>query len=118
MSSVRGRGERLYGGVVTVDRPAPDNVARLDHNAARSITRMMQNGLAIDVPRLRTLGVRCLREMAELEGEIEGLCGVKVNPASGPQVADLLFSLAGARGGEAKENGEVGHAGIHTGNRH
>ena len=84
-------GPRLYGGVRLVTRPAPDNVARMDHAAMRSVVRMAQNGIAVDAGRLRGLGARCEREMHSLQVEIENLVNIKINPASGKQVADLLF---------------------------
>lgn len=90
-----GKAIRLYGGVVLSDRPAPDNIARMDHNAMRAVVRMAQNGIAVDTGALRALQAQCEREMAELEGEIEALTGVAVNPASGKQVADLLFRRLG-----------------------
>jgi DNA polymerase I len=82
---------RMYGGIVFSNRPAPDNIARMDHNAMRAVVEMRKNGIAVDVGALRGLGAQCAREMEDLAGQIEGLVGVKVNPGSGKQVADLLF---------------------------
>lgn len=94
---------RLYGGVRLVDRPAPDNVARLDHNAMRGISRMMQNGLAVDKGALDALRVQCVDEMADIERQMEGLTGIKVNPGSPKQVADLLFHKLHLGAGKVKK---------------
>lgn len=96
-------GPRLYGGVRLVNRPAPDNIARMDHNAMRAIVRMQQNGIAIDVPRLKALGGKCDGLMVDLERRIEESTGVKVNPASGKQVAELLFRHLGLGAGKEKK---------------
>lgn len=96
-------GPRLYGGVRLVDRPAPDNVARMDHNAMRAITRMQQNGICIDVPRLTALGVKCDGILRELENRIEGLVGVRINLGSPDQVAELLFRRLGLGAGKEKK---------------
>lgn len=98
-----GLGPRLYGGVRLVDRPAPDNVARMDHNAMRAVVRMRQNGIAVDPGRLRALGVRCDREMEWLQREINHLTNGTVNPGSGKQVADLLFRKLGLGQGKTKK---------------
>lgn len=96
-------GPRLYGGVRMVDRPAPDNVARMDHNAMRCITRMAANGIAVDRGRLRALGTRCTLDMVDLANRVEELTGVRCNPASGDQVADLLFRRLGLGAGKIKK---------------
>lgn len=94
---------KLYGGVIMSNRPAPDNIARMDHNAMRAVVEMRRNGMAVDLGALRGLGARCQREMDTLAQEIEGLTGVRVNPGSGKQVAELLFRTLGLGGGKEKK---------------
>jgi len=98
-----GKSKRLYGGVVMSNRPAPDNIARMDHNAMRAVVEMRKNGMAVDLGLLRGLGERCQREMDMLAQEIEGLTGVRVNPGSPQQVAKLLFETLGLGRGAVKK---------------
>ena len=74
-----------------LNAPSPANIALIDNGAIPMISRMMQNGIAVNRDALsdlsRTLAADCLR----IEQEIADCVGERVSPSSPPQVAALLF---------------------------
>jgi DNA polymerase-1 len=91
----------LFGGVrFPIDRPSPGNVSRLDHNVLPMIDAMHRNGIRVDIAHMESLGRQLGENMTATEGEIARVVGKRhaINPASPPQVAELLFKKLRVQG--------------------
>lgn len=82
---------RLYNGVRLVDRPAPENVRRLDLGAVPLINEMNGRGLFLDCDAMECLNLEIGNELESIEQTIEELVGRRINPESSPQCASLVF---------------------------
>lgn len=82
---------RLYGGVRLVDRPAPENVRRLDLGALPLINKMNRTGIYLDCDEMECLSLEIHNQMEVLEAQIRETAGRTINPESSIQVAELVF---------------------------
>ena len=67
--------------------------------------RMEGRGIAIDRPTLARLSSDFATESARLEGEIQKLAGMPLNPGSPKQIGDVLFGSLGLPGGTKTKTG-------------
>lgn len=81
--------------------PSPKNVWKLDAGAMPMIARMSQRGLQVDLTHFANMDVSLTKDMDRATEEVHTLTGYYINPGSGDQVADLLFSKMGLK--QAKE---------------
>ncbi len=68
--------------------------------------RMEGRGIAIDRPTLTKLSSDFATESMRLEGEIQKLAGVPLNPGSPKQIGDVLFGSMGLPGGTKTKTGQ------------
>ena len=66
---------------------------------------MEQTGFHVDVPALREMSAQYAREIAAMEQEIYGLCGMQFNINSTKQLASVLFEHLGLKAGKKTKNG-------------
>lgn len=89
--------QRLYNGVYLTDRPAPNNVKRLDMGTLSMISTMMRTGMRLDTGHLLRLKARWSEEMAELNEAANIMTGYETNLRSDDDVAELLFRKIGIK---------------------
>lgn len=82
---------RCFNGVRLLDHPSPANVRRLDLGCMPMVIDMMRNGILIDTGHMAQLAKKVITRKEEIESDIQLLAGWRINPASGDQVAKLLF---------------------------
>ena len=68
-----------------------EEICRIDHGILPMLERMQSNGLLVDKPHMRMLEERLTNQMSEVRDQIKEMVGVRINPASPPQTASLLF---------------------------
>ncbi len=73
--------------------PDYDNINRLDLSAMPMVNRMQQNGIRVDVGRLRQLSKQFAEQERALCSEISQLTGHTFNIGSPDQIAHLLFAV-------------------------
>ena len=67
-------------------------VSEVDHSIIPMVDRMQAEGIQVDIPYLKRLSKDLEQRMIAKQQEIKDVFGVWINPNSGDQVADLLFS--------------------------
>jgi len=80
-------------------------VAAVDMAIVPMVDRMQVVGLRADLDHFRDLGVLLDLRLLTLRSQIEGMAGEPVNPASGDQVAALLFDRLGLTTGKKTKSG-------------
>ncbi len=64
---------------------------QLEHPIIAVLAAMERSGVALDVPVLTAMGAEFARDIAALEEKLYALAGERLNLASGPQLARVLF---------------------------
>lgn len=67
-------------------------VSEIDHSIIPMVDLMQATGIEVDIPYFKLLSADLQRRMEAKQQEIKDRFGVWINPNSGDQVADLLFS--------------------------
>ena len=81
-----------YRGIHLTSGPDLANISRLDHLVIPMVTRMQSRGFLIDATRLRKFRRVLIGKEKRLAASVNRLADTwHVNPASGDQVAQLLF---------------------------
>lgn len=90
-----------------------EQVSQIDHAIIPMVDRMQRVGMLIDQPHFAALDQRLTDQMEEIRDQIEAMVGVRINPSSPPQTADLLFKQLGlpsrklTRGGDDSTQDKV-----------
>ncbi len=73
---------------------------------ASVLTRMEENGIALDLNFLDQLGVRFTETIQDLENQIIEIAGESFNVSSPKQVGEILFEKMGLKGGKKTATGQ------------
>jgi DNA polymerase I len=87
--------ERVVTVYETLERPMPAVLAHMEHR-----------GIAIDRAVLAQLSNDFGKKQVSLEGEINAIAGMQVNPGSPKQLGDILFGNMGLPGGTKTKTGQ------------
>jgi DNA polymerase I len=82
---------RLYNSIRITNRPAPEQVARIDNGITQVLARMMHTGVCVDRDALSDLEHHLTQQYALTENKLADLVGSRVTITSHPQVRHLLF---------------------------
>lgn len=90
-----------------------EEVAQIDHAIIPMVNMMQEKGILIDPGHFLQMDAELTQVMSDKRDEIEELVGVRINPGSSPQVAQLLFKQLGlpsrklTRGGDDSTQDKV-----------
>jgi uracil-DNA glycosylase family 4 len=96
-----------------IEEAGLEQVAEIDHSIIPMVDRMQQVGFLINPDHFRAMDGRLTERMEALRDQIGDMVGVRINPGSSPQCAQLLFKQLGlpsrklTRGGDDSTQDKV-----------